>query len=38
MHGYRHYIETYRKVDGKWRIQTVRLSRLLLETNGWEAA
>ena len=31
LHGYGHYHETYRKVDGAWRIQTSRLSRLRLD-------
>ena len=26
--GYGHYFENYRKVDGAWRIQTIRLERL----------
>ncbi len=31
LHGYGHYHETYRKIDGAWRIQTSRLSRLRLD-------
>ncbi len=31
LHGFGHYHETYRKVDGAWRIQTSRLSRLRLD-------
>lgn len=31
LHGYGHYHETYRKVDGAWRIQTSRLSRLRVD-------
>lgn len=27
-HGFGHYHETYRKMDGAWRIATVRLTRL----------
>jgi hypothetical protein len=27
-HGYGHYHETYRKVDGEWKIATVHLTRL----------
>jgi hypothetical protein len=27
-HGMGHYHETYRKVDGQWRIRTLRLSRV----------
>lgn len=30
--GYGHYRETYRKTDGLWRIATLRLTRLLVET------
>ena len=28
MHGYGHYLETYEKVDGEWRIRTSTLTRL----------
>ena len=28
MHGYGHYLETYEKVDGEWRIKTSTLTRL----------
>ena len=28
MHGYGHYLETYEKVDGEWRIATSTLTRL----------
>ena len=28
--GYGHYFETYRKLGGAWRIQTIRLQRLAL--------
>lgn len=31
LQGYGHYHETYRKVDGAWRIQTSRLSRLRVD-------
>lgn len=31
MHGYGHYHENYVCVDGQWRIQSIRLSRLHLE-------
>lgn len=30
-HGYGHYLETYQKVDGRWRIKTMRLSYLRIE-------
>lgn len=30
--GYGHYRETYRKTEGLWRIATLRLTRLLVET------
>ena len=29
LHGYGHYYEQYRKVEGSWQIQSFRLSRLL---------
>jgi hypothetical protein len=28
IHGYGHYRETYKKVDGKWKIATLHLTRL----------
>jgi uncharacterized protein (TIGR02246 family) len=28
LHGYGHYHETYEKVDGRWRIKTLTLTRL----------
>ena len=28
MHGFGHYVETYEKVDGEWRIKTSKLTRL----------
>jgi SnoaL-like domain len=31
MHGYGHYHETYEKVDGEWRIKTIRLTRLRVD-------
>jgi hypothetical protein len=30
--GYGHYFETYRKVDGQWRIATLKLVRLQVDT------
>ena len=27
-HGYGHYLETYRKADGRWRIASIHLTRL----------
>lgn len=31
LNGYGHYHETYRKTDGKWRIATIRLTRLRVD-------
>jgi hypothetical protein len=31
IHGWGHYHETYRKIDGEWKFQTVFLKRLRLE-------
>jgi hypothetical protein len=31
LHGFGHYHETYEKIDGHWRIKTIRLSRLRIE-------
>lgn len=36
LHGYGHYLETYRKTDGEWRIQTLKLTRLRIDTTGWQ--
>jgi uncharacterized protein (TIGR02246 family) len=30
-HGWGHYLETYAKADGRWRIKTMRLSYLRIE-------
>jgi uncharacterized protein (TIGR02246 family) len=30
-HGYGHYLETYEKADGQWRIKTMKLSYLRVE-------
>jgi len=38
LHGYGHYHETYRKIGGEWRIQSMKLTRLRLDTEPWEAA
>ncbi len=31
-YGYGHYHEDYRKVDGRWRIASLKLTRLMVET------
>ena len=31
MHGYGHYHETYTKLDGEWKIQSLRLTRLRVD-------
>ncbi|MEV5503300.1 nuclear transport factor 2 family protein [Nonomuraea fuscirosea] len=31
MRGYGHYHERYRRVDGRWRIQTMTLTRLRID-------
>lgn len=36
-HGYGHYLETYEKTDGRWRIKTMKLSYLRLEASGGKA-
>jgi uncharacterized protein (TIGR02246 family) len=33
LHGYGHYHETYEKVEGRWRIKTITLTRLRLDTD-----
>jgi len=35
LHGYGHYRETYRKIDGTWLIQSLKLSRLRVDVTGW---
>jgi len=32
LHGYGHYIDTYRKIDGTWCIQAMQLKRLRVDT------
>jgi uncharacterized protein (TIGR02246 family) len=32
LHGYGHYHETYEKLDGQWRIKTITLTRLRVDT------
>ena len=34
LHGYGHYAETYEKVDGRWRIKTLQLTRLRMDMTG----
>lgn len=36
-HGYGHYLETYQKVDGRWRIKTMKLSYLRIDRGMWAA-
>ena len=31
LHGYGHYHETYTKIEGEWKIQTIRLTRLRVD-------
>ena len=31
LHGYGHYEESYEKVDGAWRIKTLKLTRLRMD-------
>jgi len=33
MHGYGHYHETYEKLDGRWRIKTIALTRIRVDTD-----
>lgn len=37
LHGYGHYVETYSKRDGRWRIRSLKLTRLRVDTTGWES-
>lgn len=36
LHGYGYYIETYRRIAGAWRIQSLKLTRLRIDVQGWE--
>jgi hypothetical protein len=31
MHGYGHYRETYKKIDGEWRIASLKLTRIRID-------
>jgi hypothetical protein len=31
MHGFGHYFETYQKIDGQWKIKTLKITRLMLD-------
>jgi len=33
--GYGHYHETYEKIDGSWKLKTMRLTRTRLDTIAW---
>lgn len=35
VHGFGHYHETYRQANGDWRIQTLNLTRVHLDTHDW---
>ncbi|MGP3791486.1 nuclear transport factor 2 family protein [Pseudomonas sp. B392_1p] len=35
LHGYGHYFETYRRINGQWRIQSLRLKRLRVDIEPW---
>jgi len=38
LHGYGHYRETYRKVDGQWKFSSVHLTRLRIESTPRDAS
>lgn len=38
MHGWGHYHETYKRRDGRWHIQTLRITRIRLELVARQAA
>ena len=31
LHGYGHYIETYERINGRWHIKTMKLTRLRVD-------
>jgi hypothetical protein len=35
LHGYGHYHETYARIGGEWRIDSWKLTRLRVDTEGW---
>lgn len=35
LHGYGHYHETYRRIDGEWRVHSFRLTRLHVDLQEW---
>ena len=35
LHGYGHYHETYCRIDGQWRIKTLKLTRLRVDVRAW---
>lgn len=35
LHGYGHYHETYSRIDGRWLIQTLKLTRLRVDVGAW---
>jgi hypothetical protein len=37
LHGQGHYHETYKKIDGRWRIRTLRISRLHVASDSQAA-
>jgi hypothetical protein len=38
LHGYGHYHETYERIDGAWRIKTLKLTRLRTDVTAPDAA
>ncbi len=36
LHGFGHYHETYARIDGRWRIQALKLTRLRVDIRTWE--
>lgn len=36
LHGYGHYLETYRRINGRWLIQSLQLKRLCVDIEPWQ--
>lgn len=36
LHGYGHYLETYRRINGQWLIQSLQLKRLRIDIESWQ--
>lgn len=35
LHGFGHYHETYSRIEGRWRIQSLKLTRMRVDIESW---